>query len=125
MKQLPEILAEGQIDLPHPLLDTHSRDLIASMLVLANNRPSIAQLMKHQFFQQKYAVLREPDTEMDRYEVMDKLVRIRHGIEMTLTEEAADCLTIDVDEHTQTRHMSSRSENQTTSSCLATTPVYT
>jgi serine/threonine protein kinase len=111
--RLPEMLDQGQIDLPHPLLDTHSRDLIASMLVLANNRPSIAQLMEHQFFQQEYPVLRDTDTEMDRYDVMDKLACIRHGIELTLTEEPDDYhLTIDVDEDTQTTHKSWPTDSQ-------------
>lgn len=84
------VLAGGLPRLDHPLLSAQGARLISSMLVTANQRPSIAELEKHPFFQQEYADPCGGVSESEkRRAALDKLTRIRSGRTVSLTVDPA------------------------------------
>lgn len=86
-KDLPEILSVGPLDIYDPMIDQHSQDLIESMLVVAEKRPTIGELMHHRFFTTEYTDTLAADVERNRYVVLDKLNRLRHGDPLSLTSK--------------------------------------
>lgn len=83
-----KVLAEGLPTLDHPLLEEQAAQLISSMLVSADSRPSIAELETHPFFQQEYGdpSSSTPVCEAEkRRAALDKLTRIRHGRAVSVT----------------------------------------
>lgn len=84
------VLANGLPPLDHPLLTTpdarQASDLIASMLVAAEDRPSIADLETHPFFKREYSDPCGNTSETEkRRAALNKLTAIRQGRKVSVT----------------------------------------
>lgn len=85
-----KVLADPSLlSLDNALLGEQEADLISSMLVAADHRPTIADLEKHPFFQQEWT---DPSEEIERASesekrkaALDKLTQIRNGRAVSVT----------------------------------------
>jgi serine/threonine protein kinase len=80
----------GQVPRPvlSPSVDTHALDLICTMLSLAEERPSMRELMSHPFFQVKYPAIPSGDPENRRFRTVRVLRDMNAGEAATNTANA-------------------------------------
>lgn len=79
-----------QLELQHEILDEHTKDMILQMIRFkAEDRPSIATLQEHTFFEQQHVVPDNETTLESTRLVLDKLGKLRDGLSVTMTPHAS------------------------------------
>merc|ERR1711964_143885 len=75
------LLESGRIDdfISHDLVDSAAEDLIRSMLVVSENRPTTHELMSHDFFKKEYPEVESADQERYRSKVVRVLRDMNAG----------------------------------------------
>lgn len=118
---LPKLMC-GELDIWHPALDPQTQSFIESMLVLAEERPSVEELMSHPFFQTEYPEELGADPATNRYTVRSKLQKIRNGEVVTLTNTVLDLSSATTPSLTLDRSVDQVHDIQQSTSCENTYP---